>query len=64
MPICSECNKAIPEKEARMARKAIVCEDCYIDEVMPKMPKAHYDNDAEFMNRLKDAHSVRRQRYY
>jgi len=42
----------------------ILCEDCYIDEFMPKMPKAHYDNDAEFMNRLKDSYSVRKQQYH
>jgi hypothetical protein len=42
----------------------VFCEDCYIDAVMPKMPKAHYDNDSEFMNRLKDSYSVRKQQYH
>ena len=64
MPVCSACNKAIPEKELILYRKAIVCEDCYIDEVMPKMPKANYDNASEFMNRLKDAYSVCKQQYH
>ncbi len=42
----------------------MLCEDCYIDEVMPKMPKAHYNNDSEFMNRLKDSYSVHPQQYH
>ncbi len=42
----------------------ILCEDCYLDEVMPKMPKSHYDNNAEFMQRLKDSSPVRNQQYH
>ena len=63
MPTCSGCKKTIPDEDARNHHDATVCEDCYIDEVMPKMPKAHYDNAAEFMNRLKDAYSARRQQH-
>jgi hypothetical protein len=64
MPICTKCNKSIQDSDAKMLHTKILCEDCYIDEVMPKMPKAHYDNDAEFMNRLKDSYSVRKQQYH
>ena len=42
----------------------ILCEDCYIDEVMPKMLKSYYNNDAEFMQRLKDSYIVRKQQYH
>jgi hypothetical protein len=64
MPDCAKCNKPIKAEDAKKLHSKILCDDCYIDEVMPKMPKAHYDNDAEFMNRLKDSYSVRKQQYH
>lgn len=64
MPICEKCNKTITDGDAKIFHTKILCEDCYIDEVMPMMPKAHYDNDAEFMNRLKDSYSIRKQHYH
>jgi hypothetical protein len=64
MPICTKCKKTIPDGEVQKLHTKILCDDCYTDEVMPKMPKAHYDNDAEFMNRLKDSYSVRKQQYH
>ena len=64
MPICSVCNKTIPDKELRTHEDAMFCEDCYIDELIPKMPKSHYDSDSEFMNRLKDSYPVRKQQYH
>ena len=64
MPICSDCRRMIRDEDAKMRRAKILCEDCYIDDIMPKMPKAHYDNEAEFMNRLKDSYSVRAQQYH
>ena len=64
MKNCSKCKQAIQNGDEKNLHNKIVCEDCYIDEVMPKMPKAHYDNDAEFMQRLQDSYSVRKQQYH
>jgi len=64
MTSCNKCNKMIREGEGRKHNSKILCEDCYIDEVMPKMKKSHYDNDAEFMQRLKNAHPVHPQRFH
>jgi hypothetical protein len=64
MKKCEKCKSPIKEDDERELHSKILCEDCYIDEVMPKMPKSHYDNDAEFMQRLKDSYSVRKQRYH
>jgi hypothetical protein len=64
MPICTKCKEKISDGDAKMLYTKILCEDCYIDEAMPKMPKAHYDNDAEFMNRLKDSYSVHKQKFH
>lgn len=61
MKKCEKCKSTINEDDGWAFHSKILCEDCYIDEVMPKMPKAHYDNDAEFMQRLKDSYSVRKQ---
>ena len=64
MKKCEKCKSQIKENEGREFHSKLLCEDCYIDEVMPKMPKSHYDNDAEFMQRLKDSYSVRKQQYH
>lgn len=64
MKRCEKCQSVLGEDEGRQFHSKILCDDCYIDEVMPKMPKAHYDNDAEFMQRLKDSYSVRKQQYH
>jgi len=64
MKRCEKCQSTLNEDEWREFHSKILCEDCYIDEVMPKMPKSHYDNDAEFMQRLKDSYPVRHQQYH
>lgn len=64
MKKCEKCKSQIKENERREFYSKLLCEDCYIDEVMPIMPKSHYDNDAEFMQRLKDSHTVRKQQYH
>ena len=64
MPICSKCKIKINEADSRIHYEKILCDDCFIDRIMPKIPKAHYNNDAEFMNRLKDSYSVRKQKYH
>ncbi|MCP4117213.1 MAG: hypothetical protein GY737_17820 [Desulfobacteraceae bacterium] len=64
MPKCAKCNNSVNAENIKKQLSKVLCEDCYIDEIMPKMAKAHYDNDAEFMNRLKDSYSVRKQQYH
>ena len=64
MKKCSKCNAAVKDEDARELRSEILCEDCYIDEVAPRMGKSHYDNDAEFMQRLKDSYTVRNQQFH
>lgn len=64
MKNCTKCNKTIQDGDEKELHARILCEDCYIDEVVPKMAKSHYDNDAEFMQRLKDSYSVRNQQYH
>ncbi len=64
MPNCTKCNQKIQDGDVKEIHAKILCDDCYINEVMPKMPKAHYDNDDEFMNRLKDSYIVRKQQYH
>jgi hypothetical protein len=64
MEICKKCNKTLQNGEKKELCGQALCEDCYIDTVMPKMPKAHYDNAAEFMNRLQESYSVRKQRFH
>ena len=62
LKICARCNKAIKD-DGRKHHLKLLCEDCYIDEVMPKMAKS-YDNPVEFFQRLKDSYSVIKQRFH
>jgi len=64
MKNCNKCKQTVQNGEEKKLHEITLCEDCYIDAVMPKMPKAHYDNDAEFMQRLQDSYSVRKQQYH
>ncbi len=64
MKICTKCKSSIQDKDDKALHAKILCEDCYIDELMPKMSKAHYDNDAEFMQRLQDSYSAHQQQFH
>jgi hypothetical protein len=64
MKECGKCKTSIKAEVGRTFNSQFLCEDCYINEVMPKMPKSHYGNDAEFMQRLKDSNPVRNQQYH
>ncbi len=64
MQKCAKCDQLIQDGAFNRQYQTNLCEDCYIDAVLPDKPKASYDNAAEFMNRLKDAHSIHQQRYH
>jgi len=64
MKNCDKCKQVIQKGDEKELYKKTLCEDCYIDEVVPKMPKAHYDNDAEFMQRLQASYSVKKQQFH
>jgi hypothetical protein len=61
---CEKCNKTLGEGEERKHNSKALCEDCFIDELIPKMPKSHYENDSEFMQRLKDSFPVHPQKFH
>ena len=52
---CEKCNVKIVMEEERNLNSTVLCEDCYIDAVLPPVRKMYYENDSsEFMRRLKD----------
>ncbi len=61
---CDKCKKAVSEGDGRKHNARTLCEDCYMDELVPRMQKAHYDNDAEFMQRLKFSYPVHPQKFH
>ena len=63
MKKCEKCKSPIKKDDGREFHSKILCENCYIDEVVPRMSKPHYDNDTEFMQSQKDSYSVRKQQY-
>jgi len=65
MKHCDTCGRAIDEGEERKHQSKTVCEDCYIDTLLPPVRKTYYENDSsEFMRRLRDAYTSIPQRYH
>lgn len=64
MKKCEKCNSPIEENVGQLFDFKTLCEDCYIDKVMPRMSKSYYNNNSEFMNRLKDSYPVRKQQFF
>ncbi len=64
MKTCEKCNITVEDKDSKQYYSTRLCEDCYIDELMPKMIKSHYKNQSEFMNRLKDSYITHPQQYH
>lgn len=65
MTNCYKCKRTIEDGAERELNSEMLCDDCYIDRIWPKVRKAHYENDpAEFMRRLQESYSVHPQRYH
>ncbi len=64
MKFCDECKISINDGEEIEIHSKNLCEDCYIDARMPKMSKALYNNDSDFMQRLQNSYSVRKQQFH
>ncbi len=61
---CDQCRETIPDDEGREFHSEMLCDDCYIDRIFPKVLKTSYPNDAaEFMRRLQVSYSLHPQRY-
>jgi len=62
MLICTMCKKGVKDNEVRIFKSKILCEDCYIDKLMPGPGMKWSENDhTEFYRRLKTTCSVRKQ---
>ncbi len=62
---CDKCKKPMDNGEARELNSKILCDDCYIDDIWPRVRKMYYENDqAEFMRRLKETYSLHPQQYH
>jgi len=65
MTKCDRCNVKIVKGEERNFNSSILCEDCYIDAVLPPVRKMYYENDSsEFMRRLKDSYIACPQKFH
>jgi len=65
MTHCHKCNRIIDAGEERELYSEVLCDDCYIDRIWPRIRKTYYENDpAGFMRRLQESHSVHPQRYH
>jgi len=62
---CDRCNIKIVKGEGRNLNSRILCEDCYIDAVLPPVRKMYYENDStEFTRRLKDSYIACPQKFH
>ncbi len=64
MTSCQKCKSSISTGEEREHNSNILCEDCYIDLLLPPVRKMHYENNASFMLRLKDSYIACPQQYH
>ena len=65
MPCCHKCRMPIAAGEERRLGSAILCDECLLDAIWPKMGKTWYRNEpAEFMRRLKDTPPSRPQQFH
>lgn len=62
---CEKCRDAIDKGEGWTFEAKILCDDCYIDAVWPKVRKTYHEhNPSEFMQRLKNTWSIHPQQYH
>ncbi len=64
MKHCEKCKASINDENVIIFQAKVLCEDCFIDAQMPKMSKALYNNDSDFMQRLQNSYSVRKQQFH
>jgi DNA-directed RNA polymerase subunit RPC12/RpoP len=54
---CEKCGQIIQDNDGYKSRDKILCEDCYIDMLLPPVGKMYYEHSASnFMIRLKDSY--------
>jgi hypothetical protein len=65
MKKCDLCNQPLNDNEKWEHNGHKICEDCYIDGLLPKVRKMHYENStANFMIRLKDSYIAFPQKFH
>jgi len=63
MELCAECGSHLQDDEGRMLQGALLCDDCYLKAVTPKVLPQHRNGKDEFMLRLKNAYPAKRQKF-
>ncbi|MCP4578203.1 MAG: hypothetical protein GY846_18180 [Deltaproteobacteria bacterium] len=62
---CDKCRASFDREELRPFHSQMLCDDCYISAIWPKVRKTYYNGDpGEFMHRLKKSYSIIPQRYH
>ena len=62
---CDKCKRFLDDGEEIEFCSKMLCDDCYIDGIQPKVRKEYYENNpGEFMQRLKNAYSMHPQKYH
>jgi hypothetical protein len=65
MENCGKCHREIEAGEGKEFRSQILCDDCYLEAIWPRVRKTYYENDpAGFLRRLKESFSLLPQQYH
>ena len=65
MKLCHICHEKLQDGEGHKLEAMILCDECYLDRVWPKVRQACYENEpAEFMRRLQRSYSVHPQKFH
>ncbi len=62
---CYKCNNSINDGEGVEHNSVVLCEDCYLDTIISPVRKMYYENNnAAFMQRLKESYPVHKQKFH
>lgn len=64
MIICHKCNQTINDGEEIKKNSKTLCEDCYIDTLLPPVQKSYFENDSSFMQRLNNSYIAHPQTFH
>lgn len=65
MTVCDKCNRIIDDGQKAKSDSEVLCDDCYIENILSEVRKVYYENSPdEFMQRLQHSFSVNPQRYH
>ncbi len=64
MTRCYKCKNVINDGDERKHNSKVLCEECYLDEIVSPVRKMYYEHSSSFMLRLKDSYISNPQKFH